>query len=165
MYVSFQCPGCEQPRRAKVAAGAAEVACDGCHWSRRLPAGELENEVPNRCLVCGCGDLWRQKDFPQRLGLAMVALGALLSTIAWAYHLPATALGILLGFALVDLLLFTVMPDVLVCYRCQARYRDVVFREDHPRFNLETAERYRQEAARLDRSRLEDARRTAGSPP
>jgi hypothetical protein len=130
-----------------------------------LPDDVRENAAPQRCLVCGCDDLWRQKDFPQRVGLAMVALGAVLSTIAWAYHLPATALGILLGFALVDLLLFTFMKDVLVCYRCHARYRDVPFRDDHPRFNLETAERYRQEAARLDQVRRSDSRRAAGSPP
>jgi cytochrome c553 len=115
--------------------------------------------------VCGCDDLWRQKDFPQRVGLAMVALGAILSTIAWAYHMPATALGVLLGFALVDLVLFTVMKDVLVCYRCHARYGDVTFRDDQPRFNLETAERYRQEAARLEEARRGDSRRPAGSPP
>ncbi len=80
----------------------------------------------------------------------MVALGAILSTIAWAYHLPATALGVLLAFALADLLLFTFMKDVLVCYRCQARFRHADLGEDYPRFNLETAERYRQETARLD---------------
>lgn len=170
MQVIFQCPECEQPRRSIVAAEATALTCDGCHWSRYFRADDLENAVPHRCLVCGCGDLWRQKDFPQRVGLAMVALGALLSTIAWAYHLPATSLGVLLGFALVDLLLFTFMKDVLVCYRCQARYRDVQFRDDHPRFNLETAERYRQEAARLEESRRqgstrENSQRTAGSPP
>ena len=97
--------------------------------------------------------------------MALVALGAILSTIAWAYHLPATALGVLLGFALVDLLLFTFMKDVLVCYRCHARYRDVKFQEDHPRFNLETAERYRQEEARLKDSRRENSTHAAGSPP
>jgi hypothetical protein len=165
MHVSFQCPQCGQPRRADIASGGTAIACDVCHWARPLPAAASEKEVPERCLVCGCHDLWRQKDFPQRLGLAMVALGALLSTVAWAYHLPAAALGILLGFALVDLLLFTFMSDVLVCYRCRARYRDVSLRDDHPRFNLETAERYRQEAARVENSRLDNARRTAGSPP
>jgi len=80
----------------------------------------------------------------------MVALGAILSTIAWAYHLPATALGVLLAFALVDLLLFAFMKDVLVCYRCHARYRHADLGEDYPRFSLEKAERYRQEAARLE---------------
>lgn len=165
MQVTFNCPACQQVRRAGVAAGVTAITCDGCHWSRLLRADDLQTAAPQKCLVCGCNDLWRQKDFPQRVGLAMVALGAILSTIAWAYHLPGTALGILLGFALIDLLLFTFMKDVLVCYRCAARYRDVSFRDDHPRFNLETAERYRQETARLEETRREESRRMAGSPP
>jgi len=132
---------------------ASALTCDGCHWSRSYHADDLTEAGPRRCLVCGCDDLWRQKDFPQRLGVAMVALGAVLSTIAFALYMPVTALGVLLGFALVDLLLFTFMKDVLVCYRCHARYRDAVLDDDHPRFNLETAERYRQEAARLEESR------------
>src|SRR5262249_37424883 len=165
MQVTFQCPGCQQMRRVGVAPETASLACDGCHWSRPLADDARDNAARLQCLVCGCDDLWRQKDFPQRVGLAMVALGALLSTIAWAYHLPATALGVLLGFALVDLLLFTFMKDVLVCYRCHARYRDVPFLDDHPRFNLETAERYRQEGARLKEAQGADARRAAGSPP
>lgn len=163
MQVVFRCPGCEQARRANVAAGAVTFRCEDCEWRRPLREGDIVLGVPRRCLVCGCGDLWRQKDFPQRLGLAMVALGAVLSTIAWAYHLPATALGVLLGFALVDLVLFTFMKDVLVCYRCQARYRDAALGDDYPRFNLETAERYRQEAARMTQSHQAQSRHTTGS--
>ena len=79
----------------------------------------------------------------------MVALGALLSTIAWMQYMPVTAIGVLLGFAFVDLMLYTFMPDVLVCYRCAARFRHAILSKHHPRFNLETSERYRQEAARL----------------
>lgn len=153
MLVYFQCPQCQQVRRADVAAGAAALTCDGCHWSRAFQADARRDAVPAKCLVCGCDDLWRQKDFPQRLGLAMVALGAILSTIAWCQHMPVTALGVLLAFALVDLALFTFMKDVLVCYRCHARYRNLNFPDEHPRFNLETAERYRQEAFRLAESR------------
>ena len=150
MQVLFHCPACEQVRRASVSPHASALACDGCHWSRAYPVEDFDPSGPRQCLVCGCDDLWRQKDFPQRLGVAMVALGAVLSTIAFALYMPLTALGVLLAFALVDLLLFTFMKDVLVCYRCHARYRDARPEDDHARFNLETAERYRQEAARLD---------------
>jgi hypothetical protein len=117
-----------------------------------VPAAEIASEQPGRCLVCGCGDLWRQKDFPQGLGLLLVGLGALGSTIAWAYWRPVLAIGILMGFALADLLLYTLMKDVLVCYRCRARHRNAHLDEEHPRFNLEVAERYRQEALRLENS-------------
>jgi len=160
MRILFQCPACERSRLADVGPQTTVLECQNCQWERPVRTADLESGLPRRCLVCGCDDLWRQKDFPQRLGLAMVALGAVLSTIAWAYYEPAIALGILLAFALADMVLFVVMKDVLVCYRCHARYRDAVLTEDHPRFNLETAERYRQEAARL-----KDSRRTADSAP
>lgn len=101
------------------------------------------------CAVCGCRDLWRQKDFPQKLGLFCVVLAASLSTLAWWYYEPQWALGILLAFAAADLLLFGLMKDVLVCYRCAARYRQPGALAETAPYNLETAERYRQEAARL----------------
>jgi hypothetical protein len=148
MQVSFSCPGCQQTSHVEVAAGATAIGCARCAWSRAISADDLQGGRPDRCLVCGCGDLWRQKDFPQKLGLGMVGLGALLSTIAWTLYMPLTAIGVLLGFAFVDLLLYTFMPDVLVCYRCAARHRHAMLDAEHPRFNLETAERYRQEAAR-----------------
>lgn len=95
----------------------------------------------------------------------MVALGALLSTIAIAFYYPATALGILLAFAFADLLLYVLMPDVLVCYRCQSRHRHTQPGESVPRFNLETAERYRQEAARLAQTTLAQNRAPGGASP
>ena len=104
---------------------------------------------PKRCLCCGTEDLWRQKDFPQALGLLFVVTGAGLSTIAWAYVEPNWALGILLVFAAIDMALYAVMRDVLVCYRCSARHRKANLHDDHPRFNLELNERYRQEEIRL----------------
>ena len=40
------------------------------------------------------------------------------------------------------------MGDMLVCYRCGARHRQTAMAEEHPRFDLETAERYRQQDLR-----------------
>lgn len=110
-----------------------------------LPAAGRRLE---HCAVCGNADLWRQKDFPQSLGLALVAAGAILSSIAWYFHWPQTALGLLMAFALADMLVYILMPDVLVCYRCRARHRDLPSSGDHPAFSHETAERYRQEQLR-----------------
>ena len=92
--------------------------------------------------------------------MALVGLGAVLSTIAMAWYYPATALGILLAFALGDLALYVIMPDVLVCYRCQARHRVTQPDDEYPRFNLETAERFRQEAARLGEAQSVTNRRS-----
>lgn len=83
----------------------------------------------------------------------MVITGAVLSTIAWYYREPVWAIGILMGFALIDMILFVVMPDVLVCYRCQSRYTGFDDAGPTGHFNLETAERYRQEIIRREQSR------------
>jgi len=153
MIVQFACPKCGSDQSVQAAWAPAELACASCGWRKALPAEEASASKPSRCLVCGCDDLWKQKDFPQRLGLALVAAGAGLSTVAAWYYRPLWAIGILLAFALIDLVLFALMKDVLVCYRCQARYRNADPGQEHRRFSLETAERYRQESFRLAPSR------------
>ena len=149
MQVVFQCPSCDSQNYQEAAAQKRNLSCADCDWSREFPAADLEGETPQRCLACGNEDLWRQKDFPQGLGLLMVAAGAILSTIAWWNMEPVWAIGILLAFAAIDLVLYVAMPDVLVCYRCQSRHRKAEIAEDHPRFDLELNERYRQEEIRL----------------
>lgn len=150
MSVTFKCPACQTDVRCLLDAQHDTLVCPHCSWSRPQSGAAANQSAPDGCLVCGCNDLWRQKDFPQRLGITLVAIGALLSTIAWYYRWPVVAIGILMLFALFDLLLYTFMNDVLVCYRCSAQYRRFDPETDHTRFNLEIAERYRQEAMRLE---------------
>lgn len=149
MQVVFQCPNCDAPNYQDAVAQKPTLSCADCEWQRDFPESDLDGETPRCCLACGNGDLWRQKDFPQGLGLLMVATGAILSTIAWWQMEPLWAIGILLAFAAIDLVLYVAMPDVLVCYRCQSRHRKAEIAEDHPRFDLELNERYRQEEIRL----------------
>ena len=80
----------------------------------------------------------------------MVALGAVLSSIAWAYHYPVLALSILGAFALIDMVLFWIMPDVLVCYRCQARHQVATSDAEFGPYDHELGERYRQERLRVE---------------
>jgi len=152
MRLTFSCPSCLEIIRTP-AELPEKLACPKCSWSKRLGEAERKQDPPGECLICGCRDLWRQKDFPQRLGVAMVAMGALLSTIAWAYYEPLWSIGILLFFAFIDLMLYLFMPDVLVCYRCGARYGGSEKLEEVEYFNLETSERYRQEKIRLEQDK------------
>ena len=149
MKLVFRCPRCQNSVVTRTAALPDSVRCAHCDWSRGVPENSAARTQPVQCLVCGCGDLWRQKDFPQRLGLFLVILGTVFSTIAWYHHRPLTAIGILLGLALADLVLFAFMKDMLVCYRCRAQHRDAQTDDQHPRFSLELAERYRQEQLRV----------------
>ena len=148
VVLRFPCPRCQWTDRQRVGSGQT-VQCDACGWSRTCLADEFDHGQPTHCLVCGCTDLWRQKDFPQRLGLLMVGMGIVLSTIAYALWHPALSLGILMAFALVDFLLFLFMRDVLVCYRCGARHGGFE-PVSHAAFDLEVGERYRQERLRLE---------------
>jgi len=151
MQVQFRCPSCDLPTQVTFGESVRQLACHRCGWKR---AGDRTPEagIPQSCCVCGCSDLWRQKDFPQRIGLSLVVVAAVLSTLAWANHQPELSIGILMAFALGDLLLYTFMKDMLVCYRCGARHRKTDIDADHPRFSLETNERYRQQAIQLAES-------------
>lgn len=152
MQVIFPCPVCQAVTRTSIENSGDSLSCEHCEWTRPVSENCLREDRPTRCLACGCDDLWEQKDFPQRLGLLLVGLGTLLSTIAIFYYRPILAIGILMVFALGDMLLFALMRDVLVCYRCGTRHRHIESNAEHPRFNLELAERYRQEALRLEQS-------------
>ena len=149
MYLTYICPRCEQTNQSGDVADVDGLECSACGWSRPFADHlDLKQGGLSECLRCGNTDLWRQKNFPQWLGLTFVALGAITSSIAWAYHRPVWALGILMGFALLDMVLYLVMPDVLVCYRCQTRHHQVDV-SGHRTFDHELGERYRQEEIRM----------------
>jgi hypothetical protein len=153
MWIVFECPSCHVNSLVEAVSEATDLRCPACSWQRPIAAENRSGNEPASCLVCGCEDIWRQKDFPQRVGVLMVALGALISTLFWWFLMPEWAIGVLLLFALIDGVLYTLMRDVLVCYRCGARHRHAPLDGRHERFNLETHERYRQEAIRLDEAK------------
>lgn len=165
MYLTFKCPRCRHSNRSGELSADPVIRCSECGWSKTCRSVELagspaaDQEHPatggsaqlTECLRCGNADLWRQKNFPQWAGFTCVALGAVTSSIAWGYHRPELALGILMAFALLDMILYVVMPDVLVCYRCQTKHHQVDTTQ-HGTFSHELGERYRQEQIRQERT-------------
>lgn len=146
MRLTYQCPHCSRTVANDVSTETPAVRCD-CGWQRVLQAGEWDGNQPRHCLACGNADLWRQKDFPQRAGLAIIGVQIVLTTMFWSWHRPAWTYATLIAFAVLDMVMFAVLPDVLVCYRCRARHR-TSGGEGRTTFDLETAERYRQERLR-----------------
>jgi len=153
MNVTFRCPCCKQPRRTDVADEDGVLTCPACDTRIEIPPNAREGGELRRCLVCPSTDLYVRKDFPQRLGVAIVALGVVGSSIAWGYSLPILTFAILFATALVDVVLYLVMPDAVMCYRCQAEYRLAPAMQSHGPFQLETHERYRQQSARISARR------------
>jgi hypothetical protein len=149
MNITYSCPSCQQGARAHVAATDTALACPHCRQTIVIPNGAFDGEQLCRCLVCPSTDLFVRKDFPQRLGVGLVVMGIVGSSVAWAYSLPIVTFAVLFATALVDVLLYLIVPDALMCYRCGAQYRMAEGMARHGAFNLETHERYRQQAARM----------------
>lgn len=149
MNVTFSCPRCHQGVRGEVVPGDIALDCSACGQPITIPADAFDGQQLCRCLVCPSTDLFVRKDFPQRLGVGVVVMGIVGSSIAWGYTLPILTFAILFATALVDVVLYLVVPDALMCYRCGAQYRLAEGTERHGAFNLETHERHRQQAARM----------------
>jgi hypothetical protein len=148
MNVTFHCPKCQRDARATVDESAESWNCPQCGAATDVPAGAIVERRLRRCLVCPSGDLFVRKDFPQRLGVAIVTVQFAIYLVASYFYWTKTALGVLFVGALVDVMLYQFVGQALVCYRCGAHYRSLEGLEGHGSFNLETHERYRQQAAR-----------------
>ena len=150
--VRFSCPQCDYPNRCDVPPGG-QVSCPNCDHIVVLPA-EADAAVP-ACLVCGNHELYRKKDFPHGLGMAILVLASLATVITyWLYHQWLTW-GILIGSALFDGLLYLWVGDVVVCYRCGAHFRGYPANLAHGPHELTVAERYRQERLRREQIQAE----------
>jgi hypothetical protein len=153
MNITYNCPTCHRTTRAHIEATTPDVECTHCKQQINVPEGSITGRLIHRCIVCPSTELFARKDFPQRLGVALVVVGFVGSSIAWFNYQVVLSFGILFVTALIDLVLYIVMGESLTCYRCHAQYRGFEEIERHGGFDLETHERYRQMAARLkDRS-------------
>lgn len=96
-----------------------------------------------RCPVCGCREIFKRYDFPQRLGLALViatASGAVLLLFLWQV---IWAMLLLLAAVVVDRVIYVFTGQCLVCYRCRSEFRDLVIDETHEPWDLAIGEKYR----------------------
>jgi ribosomal protein S27E len=151
--VQFRCPQCSHPQTAPLDNATSALTCAACGSELLTPAGAIHEGRVHRCVVCPSEELYVRKDFPQQLGVAIVVVGIILSTITWYYRQIYATYGIFFGTALLDFILWLVMGNVLQCYRCQARYRGVEGLEGHGGFDLETHEKHRQQLIRLAEAR------------
>jgi hypothetical protein len=149
MNVTYACPACQLAARASLAADTTSLTCPHCAQQMAVPEGAIEGEQIRRCLVCPSTELFLRKDFPQKLGVGLVVIGFIGSSIAWANYQVGWTFAILFVTALIDLGLYIVMGESLTCYRCHAQYRGFHENLQYTGFDLETHERHRQMAARL----------------
>ena len=149
MNVTFACPSCDAASRVEFTADTQAIGCSHCAEKLIVPEGAVEGEQVHRCLICPSSELFVRKDFSQRLGVAIVTLGLAGSCVTWYWHELYYTFGILFATAAFDFVLYLFTGNQLQCYRCHAEYRSIDGLEKHAPFDLETHERYRQQAARM----------------
>lgn len=85
------------------------------------------------CCACGHPELYTKKSVPPAIGILVVVVAAVLAPFTMYISLGVAAL--------IDLALYAVVPDVVVCYVCGAEHRGFHRRPRHPRFDREIEER------------------------
>ncbi len=146
MQIRFSCPDERCPALIELeplADAGAHIECPRCHTPHPLTLDDAirrENRL-DRCPRCAGTELFVRKDFPQALGLLIVAVAAAVSCF-YLTELGFYTIGILTAAALFDLVLYLVVGRVTVCYRCRAEYRKLESSPEHAPFDLATSEKY-----------------------
>jgi hypothetical protein len=105
---------------------------------------EVTSEPLDVCPKCGCRDLFVRKDFPQKIGLAIVIVAGV-AFIALAARAMTFRFGVwvLIAAVIIDAVLYFFVPRVTTCYRCRADFRGVPINPKHGAFELAVGEKYR----------------------
>jgi len=137
------CDSCFKGTRVDSAAAPAEVTCVKCGRRRAVSLTESisARNVVDRCVLCGCGHLYIEKDFNGYVGFGIILAAIIGSGIFWARNVYV-AVGILGAAALVDLVFWIVSRERTVCYRCVGTYRGAAPNAAHERYELGTAGRF-----------------------
>ena len=147
MKVLFRCPECDAPGGISLDQ-AADWHCSNCpHHQQFLPAtADL-----HACAVCGNHELYKQKDFPHRLGLIVLITAFVASVFTYGWYEKWLTWAILIGTAIFDGTLYLWVGDALVCYRCHAHHKGFPALAEHLPFEITVGERYRQQRIREER--------------
>jgi DNA-directed RNA polymerase subunit RPC12/RpoP len=132
--IAFRCPRCAREATAGLDGQGTCRAC-GERPVLEVKAALGEGPVVEHCPACRGRQLYVQRDFNQKVGLAVVILGALFAPFTRFYWSLVLAV-------LVDAGLYLLLPEITVCYRCHAHFRGFRRNPQHQPFDLHLAEQY-----------------------
>ncbi len=140
--IEWRCPECQRPDQQDLD-GQRTLACTNCAHEMDYFNGALDDtgdvvDPAELCVQCGYDRLFAQKDFNRKIGLALVVVGAVLSP--WTYGLS------LVVFMAFDYGLYRFVPEITVCYGCDAIHRGFEHNPLHRAHDPLLADRYRREA-------------------
>src|SRR5687767_2969534 len=108
MNITFSCPRCEQDGRLNVADDQQALACPHCQVEMPIGTEARSPQSLQQCVVCASRDLFVRKDFPQRLGVGIVVIGFVASSITWAQYMTIATFAILFATAFIDVVLYLI---------------------------------------------------------
>lgn len=141
MELQWRCLRClavNESRPATPDEAAGPLACAKCGESTPArpeafrPRGEAARIAA--CPACGCPDLYRQRDFNRKLGFAIVLLGGILA--------PWTRYTSILGCLLIDVIIYRLTRDVVLCYHCHAAMRGFPGESEIGEYDLNVSDKY-----------------------
>ena len=141
LRILAKCPQCDASLPVAGSEAPARIACGQCGremglaWSDSLRGDRRVDHCP----ICEGRDFYIRKDFDPKIGLSVVSAGALVSAAFYWLGRDLVAYGILAGAALIDLVVYSRLGDVTVCYRCHSEFRGDYVRTAAP-FDLHTAD-------------------------
>ncbi|MBV8487047.1 MAG: hypothetical protein JO161_02095 [Planctomycetaceae bacterium] len=159
MELTYQCSKCHSVNHVSLQGAGERAICRACTSEHPLHLEALEDGHLTACPFCATTDLYVQKDFPQGLGLFIVVIGFVISTVFWYLERPLLTYLVLLVSALLDMMLYYRVPDVTICYRCLSQVRGAGSNPSgrYQPFDLAIGERYRQERIRIEELRKRGA--------
>ena len=144
MELRFACPQCGTESRLAPAEDSTVLTCPACDYVGLLPLDWVSDRRVRCCPICGSDDLYRHRDFHQKLAVVVVVAGAALALLTRFVSLAVAAV--------LCLLLYRGSPESLVCYLCRARIRGHEPGGRHGRFDPRVEERVRKGRGRGPRA-------------
>jgi len=145
--IAGDCPTCNQAFTVEFSIEPRPnfLKCPTCEQAWDFGVVPLEG-----CPICGCRYFYRQKDFNQLLGCAVVLLGAVVVPAVTGYFLGYRYLLViticsLSVFTGVDALLYRQVSDMAICYDCRCEFRGFEIPPAIVNFEHFLAERFEKE--------------------
>lgn len=119
------------------------IRCPRCSVDHNVntTAAMRKEKVVDRCAVCSGQEMFVRKDFPQRIGLAIVVVFGIASIYFFRTNVVLSWI-ILASAVLIDLFIYALIGRVTTCYACRAEYRGCQVPPEHRGFDLATSEKY-----------------------
>ncbi len=136
MDVNFRCRRCGRGLWVDDFEAASETVCGSCQEAHSVVPAEAMSEEQSlaACWVCGCDQLYRQRDFNRKIGVGIVVVASLFSVVTKGLSLLAAAI--------IDFFLYSKLSEIVLCYHCEAIHRGFKVSDAVIGYDLAMHERY-----------------------